>query len=62
LFEHAIAQTKNPGADFIKIESDPNAEGFYKRMGAKRVGARITKVEGEPRELPLLEFSLADSS
>jgi ribosomal protein S18 acetylase RimI-like enzyme len=62
LFEHAVGQAKNLRADSIKIESDPNAEGFYKRMGAKRVGLSVSEVAGERRELPLLEFSLADSS
>jgi GNAT superfamily N-acetyltransferase len=62
LFEHAAGQAKNLRADSIKIESDPNAEGFYKRMGAKRVSLKVSEVEGARRELPLLEFSLADSS
>jgi len=62
LFQHAVLQATNLGADSIKIEADPNAEGFYERMGAKRVGVRASKVEGERRELPLLEFSLVNSS
>jgi GNAT superfamily N-acetyltransferase len=56
LFEHAVEQAKNLGFDSIKIEADPNAEAFYKRVGAIRVGARVSQVEGEARELPLLEF------
>jgi GNAT superfamily N-acetyltransferase len=56
LFEHAVEQAKNLRADSIKIESDPNAEGFYKRMGAKRVGTSVSHVEGETRALPRLEF------
>jgi GNAT superfamily N-acetyltransferase len=56
LFEHAVSQAKNLGFDSIKIEADPNAEGFYKRMGAKRVGMIVSDVEGERREVPLLEF------
>ena len=62
LFEHASAQARNLGFDSIKIEADPNAEEFYHRMGAKRVGVSVSKVEGERRELPLLQFSRADSS
>ena len=56
LFEHAVAQARNLGSDSIKIAADPNAEGFYKRMGAKRVGVRVSEVDGERRELPLLEY------
>ena len=56
LFEHAAAQGKALGFDDIKIEADPNAEGFYKRMGAKRVGTKVTEIDGQHRELPLLEY------
>jgi ribosomal protein S18 acetylase RimI-like enzyme len=58
LFEHATAQAQNSGVHSIKIEADPNAEGFYKRMGAERVGTSLSEVDGERRELPLLEFRL----
>jgi len=58
LFEHAVSQARQLGFDSIKIEADPNAEGFYKRMGARCVGATISRVEGEVRELPLMEFQL----
>jgi ribosomal protein S18 acetylase RimI-like enzyme len=62
LFEHAVAQARNLGFRAIKIEADPNAEGFYQRMGAKRIGTRVSKVDGEPRELPVLEFCIPNSS
>ena len=62
LFEHAAAEARSLGFDSIKIEADPNAEEFYKRMGAIRIGASINHVEGEQRALPLLEFPLAKSS
>jgi GNAT superfamily N-acetyltransferase len=58
LFEHAAAEARTLGFDLIRIEADPNAEGFYKRMGATRVGTSVSQVEGERRELPLLEFRL----
>lgn len=56
LFEHAMAQARNSGFHSIKIEADPNAEGFYKRMGATRAGTRVTEIDGERRELPLMEY------
>ena len=58
LFEHAAAQARASGFHSIKIEADPNAEEFYTRMGARRTGTSISKVEGERRELPLMECSL----
>jgi ribosomal protein S18 acetylase RimI-like enzyme len=56
LFEHAAAQARRSGFDSMQIEADPNAEGFYKRMGATRVGTSASEVEGSPRELPLLVY------
>jgi ribosomal protein S18 acetylase RimI-like enzyme len=56
LFEHAVNQARAAGFDLIKIEADPNAEGFYERMGARRVGTSVSAVEGEKRELPLMEY------
>jgi ribosomal protein S18 acetylase RimI-like enzyme len=58
LFEHAADQAKRSGFDSIKIEADPNAEGFYQRMGAERVGLNVTEIEGERRELPLLVYAV----
>jgi GNAT superfamily N-acetyltransferase len=60
LFEHAAAAASGLGFNLIKIEADPNAEGFYKRMGATRVGTSVSQVVGERRELPLLEYRWSD--
>jgi len=58
LFIHALARTRALGFKNLEIESDPNAEGFYKRMGAHRIGARIKEVDGQRRELPILIYEL----
>jgi GNAT superfamily N-acetyltransferase len=57
LFEHATEQAKAAGFDTIKIEADPNAERFYERMGAQRDGTSISEVDGQLRELPLMEWN-----
>jgi GNAT superfamily N-acetyltransferase len=62
LFDHAVQQAKAAGFATIKIEADPNAEGFYQRMGARRVGLSVSEVAGERRELPLLEFRIPKPS
>jgi GNAT superfamily N-acetyltransferase len=62
LFEHAVLETRKLGFDSINIEADPNAEGFYKRMGAIRVGTSVREVEGEQRELPLMQFATPSAS
>jgi len=58
LFAHALAQTRALGHRILKIEADPNAEGFYAHMGARRVGVALTQVENQRRELPLLLYDL----
>lgn len=61
LFEHALEQTKSRGHRTLKVESDPNAEGFYTRMGARRVGVNVTNIDGQRRELPLLLYDLLNA-
>ena len=56
LFLHAVNKGRELGARTIYIESDPNAEGFYLRMGAKRVGVVSGELAGQTRELPLLAY------
>ena len=54
LFEHALDKAAQLGAERIGIEADPNAEDFYKRMGATRVGEIVYELDGRERVLPLL--------
>lgn len=59
LFEHASERARELGASALEIEADPNARGFYERLGARLIGEHITAIEGQPRHLPLLQFDLA---
>jgi GNAT superfamily N-acetyltransferase len=54
LFEHAMSEAASRGASAVEIEADPNAEGFYLRMGARRVGENVYEIEGQRRVLPLM--------
>jgi len=58
LFEHALEQTRKLGLRTLKILAAPNAEDFYTRMGARRVGITVTTIENQRRELPLLLYDL----
>jgi GNAT superfamily N-acetyltransferase len=58
LFEHATDLAASRGASSVKIEADPNAEGFYLRMGAKRTGQNVYEIEGHRRALPLMAVEL----
>lgn len=58
LFEHAMDGAASLGAKHVEIEADPNAEGFYLRMGARRTGENVYQIEGHRRVLPLLKMEL----
>jgi len=61
LLMHAMETAAFLNAAALEISSDPNAEGFYKRMGARRIGEIHSEIEGQPRTLPRLSINL-DSS
>ena len=44
----------------LRIEAGPNAEGYYRRMGAERTGETAYEVEGQSRVLPLMVLELSD--
>jgi GNAT superfamily N-acetyltransferase len=57
LVAHALARATAAGAVGLEIESDPNAEDFYRRLGARRVGWSTAAVPGAAdRRLPRLEL------
>lgn len=58
LFCHALEKATASGARNVKIVSDPNAEGFYLKMGARRAGEVPSMPEG--RTLPLLVTDAED--
>ena len=58
LFEHALEQARTRGLKAILVESDPNAAGFYLRMGARPLGTVTSEIAGEERELPCFAYDL----
>lgn len=56
LFAHAAATARALGGATLSIASDPHAEGFYRRMGARRIG-EVASAPGD-RRLPVLIFAL----
>lgn len=56
LLDEAVAIARARGARTLHIVSDPFAEGFYLRRGARRVGMTASKPPG--RELPELVLDL----
>jgi predicted N-acetyltransferase YhbS len=56
LFLDAMERAALLNVSEVEISSDPNAEGFYKRMGARRVGEVDSPIDGQPRKLPRMRI------
>ena len=56
LFEHARARAVERGANVLELSADPYAEGFYVRMGAKRIGEIPADMDGQLRVLPRMRI------
>ena len=54
LFLHAMQHAAKENISAVEILSDPNAEGFYQKMGAHRTGEAVSEINGQPRTLPRL--------
>jgi GNAT superfamily N-acetyltransferase len=57
LFASIVDLARSLGFKIIEIVADPNAEGFYSRLGAVRVGVAESEVD-PGRHLPMLELAL----
>jgi len=57
LWRHAIEQASSLGYDEVFIDSEPDAEEFYRAMGAVRIGQSASPVQ-PGQMLPLLHFSI----
>jgi GNAT superfamily N-acetyltransferase len=58
LWADAVEVARTLGVEVLRIEADPNAAGFYERMGAVRVGdTPSASIPG--RELPVYEFAVS---
>ncbi len=58
LFQEIARVGRAAGWSSVQVISDPHAEGFYLRLGARRVGEQISDLEGHRRALPVLLVNL----
>ena len=58
MFLHALELARERGHRIIQLEADPNAAGFYEKMGMHKIGERYSQVDGQPRSLPIMEMEL----
>ena len=57
LFLDAMERAATLDVRDIGITADPNAAGFYRRMGALQVGETDAPVDGQPRKLPRMKIT-----
>ena len=62
LFNEIVERATTLNAKVLELSADPNAEGFYQRMGATRIGEARSEIEGQPRVLPRMSFNLESPS
>lgn len=60
LFLDAMDRSTAMNVRRIEITADPNAAGFYERMGATRTGDVVSEIDGEPRILPRMTIEPLD--
>lgn len=58
LFLHAVDLSRQRGYERLQLEADPNAMGFYEKMGMYKIGERQYEIDGQPRVLPTMEMEL----
>ena len=58
LFDHALERARIRGFVNLKIEADPNAQSFYKKMGARKIGEHLGWADGQLRILSVMEMVL----
>lgn len=58
LFIHAMQIAAGDNVSEVEISADPNAEGFYKRMGAREIGEVSSEIDGQTRRLPRLAVDI----
>jgi GNAT superfamily N-acetyltransferase len=59
MWEEAVQRARAQGAKRMTLEADPNASGFYQRMGARLMGSVTAPDTG--RELPVYEIEFGSN-
>ena len=58
LFLHVLSHSRELGYTTLRLEAEPNAVGFYEKMGMRKIGEHQYELDGRPRILPLMEIGL----
>jgi ribosomal protein S18 acetylase RimI-like enzyme len=57
MLDHLVARARADGVEVLRAVSDPNAVGYYQRMGARQVGEQASVPAG--RRLPVLAIRVS---
>jgi ribosomal protein S18 acetylase RimI-like enzyme len=58
LFLHGLEISRQRGYTILRLEADPNAAGFYEKMGMYKISERQYEIDGQLRILPTMEIRL----
>jgi GNAT superfamily N-acetyltransferase len=58
LFLDAMERAAKLNVSEVELSADPNAAGFYERMGATRIGDVDSEIDGKPRKLPRMKVDI----
>ena len=58
LFLDAMERAARLNVSEVELSADPNAEGFYQRMGARKIGEVDSEVDGQPTKLPRMKIEV----
>lgn len=58
LFLDAMERAAKLNVSEVELSADPNAAGFYKRMGASQVGEIDSEIDGQPRKIPRMKIDV----
>ena len=59
MWDEALRRAEAEGVERMTLEADPNAAGFYERMGARLTGSATAPDTG--RQLPVYEIRIKKS-
>ena len=57
LFDHAREKAADLQVPELELSADPHAEGFYRHLGATRIGEVQADMEGQSRVLPRMKVT-----
>ena len=56
LFLDAMERAAALDVNAVELSADPNAAGFYRRMGAMQIGETDSAIDGQVRKLPRMKM------